>query len=311
MSKHTTYIIALSKIKGVGAAFIKRNYSLIKSYADNLEMLSSIGGKVTLQAINQNISKAEAIIDFCTEKSIKITSIIDNDYPPSLLEIKDPPPVIYSLGNYKKIEAPIAIIGTRKSTDLGNKIANRIGLYFSKEWSICNGLVNGIDKNSILINNQILPNVVGVLSGGLNFEITSSKITKELAKQVLEKGGLLVSENEPNKKEDQFSGSKASRIQAGLSKALVLVQSSTKGGSKYTIKTYSSLNRPIGIIEFKNNQEFIQGDSFSGNRLLLKKGKEGIAEMCNINKNQLIKTSCIIPIREKGDYKQLEEAIKK
>ena len=152
--------------------------------------------------------------------------------------------------------------------------------------------------------------MTGVLSGGLNFEKTSSKITKELAKKVLDNNGLLVSENPPNKHEDQFSGSKASRIQAGLSKGLILIQSSRNGGSKYTIKAFSDLDRVFGVINFKGNKSFDTEELFSGNRLLVSKGVDGIAEMCDINKANNIKVEKIISLGSKEDYVLFEEAIK-
>ena len=217
--------------------------------------------------------------------------------------------LLYLKGNKSILDKAIAIIGSRKSSDLGNKIANKVGEYFSENWAICNGLVDGIDKYSILKNNSVLPNVIGVLSGGLNFQNTSSKITIDLAHKVLKSNGLLVSENEPNKKEDKFSGSKASRIQAGLSNSLILIQSSKNGGSKYTIKAFSNLHRPLAVIHFKSNMEYLTNDSFNGNRLLIEKGKQGIMDMCDLKKIESIKVFEILQIEGCEDYKNLEYEI--
>lgn len=310
MEKSTENIIALANIKGIGASFMKQHINLISLYKDNLEMLASLSNKIDEKDLHVNILKAREIISDCAANGIKIISYLDADYPKLLLEIKDPPPVLYAKGNLALLDKAIAIIGTRNSTDLGNKIAQKVGNYFSNQWAICNGLVEGIDKNSILNENAIYSNVIGVISGGLHFEITSSKITKELAKKVLDNNGLLVSENEPNKKEDQFSGSKASRIQAGLSKGLILIQSSINGGSKYTLKTFSELQRPIGVINFNSNTEFSNSDEFSGNRILLSDLNNGLQKMCNIKSNELIRTSKIISISGNDDYKIFENYLK-
>lgn len=306
----TRNIIALSLIKGVGSAFIKKNLFDIKRNKNNLLDLSKVGGKVDLSKLEDNLEEGERIINECENRKIGIISITDDNYPKNLFEIKDPPPILYYLGNISLLDKAIAIIGTRKSTELGNRIATRLGLYFSKNWSICNGLVDGIDKNSIIDNNKIHPRVIGILSGGLNYQYTSSKITQELATKVLENDGLLLSENEPSKKEDQFSGSKASRIQAGLSNSLILIQSSIKGGSKYTIKTFSELERPLGIIDFSENKSFREDEIFEANRLILEKGKRGIMEFCDIKKIENIKTFKTIPIRNNNDYKLIEKEIK-
>jgi DNA processing protein len=309
MEGHQKNIIALSLIKGIGAAFMKQNIDLISSYKNNIEMLSGLSNKINTIDLTENIIYAEEIIKECEILDIRILTIVDADYPKKLLEIKDPPSVIYLKGNYSLLSKGIAIIGTRKSTELGNKIAAKLGKYFSKDWAICNGLVDGIDKNVVLINNEIIPNVIGILSGGLNFEKTSSKVTKELACKVLENNGLLISEQEPNKKEDQFSGSKASRIQAGLSRGLILIQSSVSGGSKYTLKSFSEVKRPIGIIAFEGNFEFQNSDEFSANRLLITENKNGLLKMCDIKKTESLKTSEIIKIASLEDYSIFENRI--
>ena len=309
MEEYKNNIIAFSQVKGIGASFMKQNIHLINNYKDNLEMLASISNKVTISDLEANKINVETIIKDCFENDIRILTLIDNEYPKNLLEIKDPPPVIYLKGNYSLLSKAIAIIGTRKSTDLGNKIAAKLGTYFSLNWAICNGLVDGIDKSTVLINDGIIPNVVGILSGGLNFEKTSSKVTKELAAKVLANNGLLISEQEPNKKEDQFSGSKASRIQAGLSKGLILIQSSITGGSKYTLKTFSEVKRPIGVVAFESSIEYQTSDEFSANRLLILENKKGLLKMCDIKKGENLKTSQIIKIAGNTDYTIFENSI--
>ena len=309
MEEYKKNIIAFSQVKGIGASFMKQNIHLINNYKDNLEMLSSISNKVTISDLEANKINVEKIIKDCLENDIQILTFIDSKYPQNLLEIKDPPPVIYLKGNYSLLSKAIAIIGTRKSTDLGNKIAAKLGAYFSENWAICNGLVDGIDKNSVLINNEIIPNVIGIISGGLNYEKTSSKVTKELAIKVLAKNGLLISEQEPNKKEDQFSGSKASRIQAGLSKGLILIQSSITGGSKYTLKSFSELKRPIGVVAFESSPEYQSSEEFSANRLLITENRKGLLKMCDIKKIESLKTSQIIKIASITDYTIFEISI--
>ena len=302
-------ILAFSLLNGIGPAFIRKNFEFIKINIKYPIELCSLDRKILFTDFEINLKIANSIIEDCESFNIKIISILDNSYPRLLLQIKDPPPVLYLKGNEALLNKAIAIIGTRKSTDLGNKIASKVGSYFSKNWSICNGLVDGIDKHSILSSGNTFPNVIGVLSSGLNYEYTSPKLTKELAQQVLESNGLLVSEYEPNKKEDQFSGSKASRIQAGLANALILIQSSKKGGSKYTLKAFSLLPRPLAVINFKNNKEFTESANFEANRLIIENDVEGIMEMCEIKKIENILTSKIFKFEKSEDYHLLEHEI--
>ena len=304
-------ILALLKIKGIGNAFIKKNRNLFFLSKEETEHeLLSISDKITSELINANLSYADSLIQRCDNLGIRIISIVDSIYPQSLLELSDPPAILFLLGNQKLLEnKKIAIIGTRKATKLGASIASRVGEYFSQNYSICNGLVDGIDKASVSSNQGILQNVIGVLSGGLNYKETTNKNTRELAELVLQNKGLLVSEFEPDQKEDQFSGSKASRIQAGLSSALILVQSSQNGGSKYTLKAFSGLNRILGIIDFSSNDEYKNDDSFSANRLINENGINGIMTFCSYKTLKNIRIKSLHKLRGLEDYHLIEESL--
>ena len=130
-------ILALSMIKGVGANFIKKNLSLISAYENNLEMLAGMGGKINMEEITATLPAARSMLQRCEALNIQAISILDSNYPSKLKELKDPPPFLYCLGNLALLhQNTIAIIGTRKSTELGDQIACRIGSYFTQNYSI-------------------------------------------------------------------------------------------------------------------------------------------------------------------------------
>lgn len=302
------YIIAISKVKGIGGAFFKKHISFFKSTNCSLKEIISLSDKFSMEDIESNLDEANDIIEKCKKNDITIISISEDSYPQKLIEIGDPPPVIYIKGNISLLNSNIiSIIGTRKSTELGNNIAKKVGAYFSETHTICNGLVDGIDRHVVenLENSPL--NIIGVISGGLNLETTSSAVTRNLANKILSKGGLIISEVEPDVKEDKFSGSKASRIQAGLSSSLLLVQSSVGGGSKYTIKTFSKLNRTLGVINFHDNSFFQSDEEFGANRLIVEHRIEGVARFCDIKKVSNILIKKIVLIKSKKDYIEMDE----
>ena len=293
-------LIALSMVKGVGPSFIKNNISRIELAVD---CYSIIKNKKPEQEkyLEDYLAKSESIINDCILEGIDIISLVSPEYPSLLKEISNPPCVLYMMGNRKLISKCIAIIGTRNSSELGNRIASRLGEYFSKDYSICNGLVEGIDENSIYSNGGVVNNVVGIISGGLCYKETCSKRHVKLIEDVLSTGGLIISEYPPHQKEDKYSGSKASRIQAGLSHGLILVESSVDGGSKYTIESFSKLGRPLGVIQFSQSEDF-NSNSFGANRLIASKKIMGIAEMLNLKTSKKINVDSITVIEGKKDY---------
>lgn len=305
-------VLAISKIQGIGDAFFREHLDIFyKKQKEVLIQLKQCDLRITDEIISQNLEYADGIIQQCHVLGIHIIPIWDRRYPSKLLELSDAPVVIYALGNISLLQNEcIAIIGTRNSTPLGESIANKVGKYFAKNYSICNGLVAGIDRAAILAGeNKVYPNVIGVLSGGLNYTNCVSKVTRHLADLVIKNNGLLISPYEPNRKEDAFSGSKSSRIQAGLSAALILIESSIDGGSKYTIKSFAKLNRIIGVISYDASDFFKNSDTFSANRIIAKQGLKGILQMCNLKTQKSISINDLIIIENQRAYCLIEDLL--
>ena len=293
-------ILILSMVKGIGPAFIKKNcHRLINDRSCNQIVKESKPEELDDLVIYAKA--ADEIMSDCKDNDIKMVSIIDAEYPSQLKEIGDPPSVLFIKGNLSLLNHVIAIIGTRHSSELGNKIAERVGVYFADYFSICNGLVEGIDEHSIYVGGKVLSNVVGIISGGLCYNETCSSHHIQVINDVLEAGGLIISEYYPRQKEDMYSGSKASRIQAGLSHGLILVQSKVDGGSKYTLAKFSKLGRPIGIIHFPSSEEY-NTDIFGANRLILEKKMDGLAQMINVKKTSSLNVGEILALSSKDDY---------
>lgn len=300
-------ILILSMVKGVGPAFLKKNYYRL-IHEISCEQIVNEHKPEELDNIEKYAKVADGVISDCKANEISMVSIFDADYPKQLLEISDPPSILFMRGNRSLINNTIAIIGTRNSTALGNNIAERLGAFFSKYFSICNGLVEGIDEHSIYQNGVVLSNVVGVVSGGLCYDETCSTHHKKIINDVLKAGGLVVSEYFPYQKEDKFSGSKASRIQAGLSLGLILVQSKLDGGSKYTINTFSRLPRVLGVIHYPSSKEY-ESDFFEANRTIVNDGMSGVAKIVGSKTKNNISLSSIVPISRKEDYEIFKSEI--
>jgi len=248
--------LAMRKIKGVGAVAIKNLWQkgLFQnlSYYETIEKsLKNLNKEVSDEEIEEYIKEAQQIISDSANEDIKLLHLADAYYPAQLAELKDPPSILFYKGKIDILSKVIGIIGTREPDTVGLEISKRIASHFhDKGYAICNGLAIGIDEASIRKEGNIFSNVIGVLAGGLNYNQSKTllKTTAMLAEQVLDAGGLLLSEYESHIKEDTFKVIKSCRLQAGLSHGLVLVQSKLDGGSRYTLEAYCSLNRPLGVV---------------------------------------------------------------
>lgn len=311
----TALALALSFLKGVGPVFIKKNSYLLDSIEfgtakDSLYFfLESCKKSFPVTEIDEAVDRSEKIIDECGGKGIKVIGVGNVDYPSLLLELKDPPPVIYCKGNLDSLKKVVTIIGTRKPNKNGEVIAGRVANFFSgNAWSICNGLADGIDSCAIKNTSGYFDKTVGILGGGINYEdnLTLPKNTQKNAEIVLENNGLLISESLPDAKEDTFSVIKSCRIQAGLARGLILVQSSVDGGSRFTVKAFSGLKRSLAFI-YPMKQDYML-DSYGANRLLVEKSVIGLTEIADVKRDK-IAINELFAIKSRDDYVHYEKLL--
>ena len=315
-------VLAFSLLKGIGATFVKKSLVTIQySHSDwsgtsadeSLTKLTAlVGKKYSSLEIEEAVSKAEEILAECESHQIGFTSVVDANYPKKLLELKDPPPVLFFIGNSSLLGSDaITIIGTRKPNDNGKEIAKRIGKYFSSRgWVICNGLADGIDTFSIQEQgNNCFAKVIGVVGSGLD-KFSFSSLPKQSAANIeliLANNGLVISEMPPVKKQDRFSVIKSCRIQAGLGDGLILIQSSVDGGSHFTVKAAIELNRLLGVIYPVKTD--MHRDDYGANKKIIEDGLRGLNEFVQ-SKNSKNFNSKIIVLLSKESYPEFESALK-
>lgn len=298
-------LLALLEIKGVGPGAIKKNFSRIRasqSVAEVFDAMSSAIGNVDESDWKAALSKAEQYLARCVDVGIVAVPLGAARYPASLMELGTPPAVLFCRGDLSLLASPmLGVIGTRKANPFGETVAGRVGRHFSeKNVHLCNGLADGIDICSVMHDGAFLPGVIGVMACGLDIlecNLTSKKIA-ERARKLLEAGGLLVSEFVPGAAEDQNSVIASCRLQAGLSQVLLLVQSSSDGGSRFTAGHFAKLPRKLAFIVPPEAQ---LSDAAFGANLLLLKGKDGLAEFVGLKTSKTLKAE-LFPLRSKDDY---------
>lgn len=162
--------------------------------------------------------------------------ISDVRYPELLRQIYDPPRVLYYVGNLAALERPrVAIVGTRRMTGYGESQAFK----FARELSargICvvSGLAYGIDKAAHEGALEGPGGTIAVVAQGIPELQPAAHV--ELARRIVAKGGLLLSENEAGTQVYKSDYLVRNRIIAGLCKATLIVEAPFKSGAMNTAK---------------------------------------------------------------------------
>lgn len=173
---------------------------------------------------------------------VKITTILDDDYPEQLRYIEDPPSVLYIKGNLK-IYNPIAFVGARSHSSYGkmavNKIIDDLRYY---DFTVISGMAYGIDTLShrrSLLNNL---NTIAVLGTGI--DVIYPKSNKALYEEISEKGAI-ISEFPLGTGANKFTFPMRNRIISGLSKSVVIVEAKDKSGSLITARLAAEQGREV------------------------------------------------------------------
>lgn len=164
-------------------------------------------------------------------KNIKIE---DEDYPKKFLQLKKPPKTIWVEGDISLLEKPaLAIVGSRKNTPYGEKIAKLFATQIAKQGIvIVSGLALGIDTIAHTYSKSSVGKTVAVVGSGLNKIYPEENI--ELAKEIIDGGGCLISEYEPDEKVNMRNFPKRNRLICALSEGIFVVEADYRSGSKLT-----------------------------------------------------------------------------
>jgi DNA processing protein len=197
---------------------------------------------VRLEDCQENIKNLELL------KDVKLVSFSESTYPSKLKRIEAAPLVLYIKGTlFKEYEKSVAIAGTREASFYGLSMARKIANELAKNgFSIVSGLARGIDKMAHLGALEADGRTIGVLGQGFTFLYPREH--KELAEDILKKGGALVSEHAPNIPPTQFNFLYRNRITSGLSDAVILIEGSEKSGTKSQARFALEQNKKLFIL---------------------------------------------------------------
>lgn len=267
------YRIALTKIPEIGSVICKNLiaycgsaeavFTSSKSKLKKTPLIGEVRAEKIFNSIQhkETFEAAETEIAFIEKHQIQPLFFTDKSYPQRLLHCEDGPAMLYYKGNTNlNSEKIISIVGTRNATEYGKEITSKIiGELANSGILILSGLAYGIDSmaHQAAVENNI--STVGVLAHGLN-KIYPEK-NKNLAKQMVLNGGLLT-EYTTQCSFHPGNFPERNRIVAGMSDAVLVVESDVKGGAVITANIASSYNRDVFAVPGKVTDKYSRGCNF-------------------------------------------------
>lgn len=302
----TLQIVALKSLPGVGTKSIlkvgdyikaqnmsidtnKRLSDVLKSL--NIKMRNPDGeGKVEITEYDLDCAEVQAnkIIVDSKFDNIGIISYYEDFFPTSLRNVinsdgkEDPVLALFYKGNISIIHEPcIAIVGTREVTPGGEKAGFYIASEFSKRgFCIVSGLAIGCDSAAHKGALKVSGKTIAFLAHGLDTVYPPQNT--DIANEIVEKGGLLLSEYPIGIGVNRYNLVARDRLQAGISLATIVIQTGVTGGTMHAANATLISNKPLYTLSYgdsaTNNHE-----KTKGNKLLVNKGAIPITANDNLD----------------------------
>lgn len=280
------YWLALHSVAGIGAATYQK---LLDKFGSPKEVFTADKAAIAsiprlpkekadeILAVNEKMDDIENLMLRLNDLGVEILTMVDQDYPALLRQVKNPPPIIYLYGQIQKQdEKSIAIVGSRHATEKGLQIARGFGKRLAERgYTIVSGYAKGIDTESHLGALEGKGRTIMVLSNGmLHFKLRDAGFESF---EFLKQHGAVISEMFPTESWTVGAAMARNRLVVGLSKAVLVVECGIKSGTMNAAHVAQRMNRPLFVLQYQE-----VGEHVLGNKELLKSGAIAIQRFSDV-----------------------------
>lgn len=245
--------ISLSNIHGIGTQtfcqLLKTFGNPASIYAATFKQLNEVVSEKIATEITRGVDDETLAgsLHWLSQTDNYLVTLADAHYPKALLEISDPPPLLYAKGNLALLNQPsIAIVGSRNASVQGEKNAEAFAQGLC-DYGLCivSGLALGIDgaahRGALKANGS----TIAVVGTGLDIVYPAKH--RELAHQIVEHG-LIISEFALGTPSKPQNFPKRNRIISGLSLGCLVVEANLQSGSQITARLSAEQGREVFAI---------------------------------------------------------------
>jgi DNA processing protein len=245
--------LQLSLTPGLGAATLR---SLLSKFglpeavlsASRAELSRHIGGDVARALDSEAVARAvEQALAWLEQPGNALVTLADATYPRLLLEIADPPALLYCRGRVELLSRPaLAVVGSRNATAQGTSNAEQFSRNFSAAGlTIVSGLAQGIDAAAHRGGLAAEGSTIAVLGTGVDnaYPRANAALADDIAVH-----GLLVSEFALGTQPYAHNFPRRNRLISGLAQGCLVIEAALGSGSLITARSAAEQGREVFAI---------------------------------------------------------------
>ena len=259
-------LILLSKIKGLSNGVI---WAWLKKYSSPANILNLAQQQKLDPRLNRlilsclkNQTFLEQVENEFKKLPPKYLTVLDADYPRLLKNIYDPPLFLFYQGNKSLLLSSylLTMVGSRTTTLYHQTTTQKIiAKLRDTPLVLVSGLAIGIDA---VVHQEALRNglaTIAVLGSGFDEKVLYPQANLRLAKNILDQGGLILSEYLPDTKPALHHFPMRNRILAGLSPLSIIISGASKSGTLITAQIALDEGREVYALPGNINLTLCQG----------------------------------------------------
>jgi DNA processing protein len=250
------YWVVLSMAAGIGPIRFQRLLETCGGAArawnaSDLELAAAGLERKTADSLRRlrDRTTPSAVATRLAQLGIHALTLLDDDYPASLREVADPPPVLFVRGRLAPSDAvAVAVVGTRRATPYGYAVAERLGRGLADAGvTVVSGLAKGIDTAAHAAALDAGGRTIAVLGNGLDqvYPPENAGLTRRL---IQDDAGAVVSEFAPGVPPDAVNFPRRNRIISGLSRCTVIVEAGERSGALITADFALEQGREVMVV---------------------------------------------------------------
>lgn len=219
--------------------------SIFQASSQALLSVEGIGPKISAAISScRDLSAARREWNRCRETRTALLFRSSPDYPPSLQEIHDPPPVLYVRGDFLEQDTlAVAIVGSRSCTHYGRTQAALLAGQLSRAGiTVISGLARGIDAQAHRGALDAGGRTIAVCAPGLSqiYPPEHGPLADEISHQ-----GALLTESPLDRTALPGLFPQRNRIIAGLSLGVVIIEAGRGSGALHTARHAMEQGREV------------------------------------------------------------------
>ena len=242
--------LRLTLIQGLGSTAVRKlllelGFPERVLAAPRAELQRLVGADVSAQIVKGgNADGARHALAWLGDPANLLVTLGDADYPQLLLQIPDPPPLLYVKGRRDLLNRPaLAIVGSRNATAQGIANAEDFARALSDAGiTIVSGLALGIDAAAH--RGGLLGAASSIAVVGTGLDVVYPARNRALAHQLAERGAL-ISEFALGMPAFSSNFPRRNRLISGMSRGCLVVEAAVQSGSLITARLANEQGREV------------------------------------------------------------------